>query len=123
MILERIARETGVSVDDLSIIVRTASRRYKTYFIRKRTGGRRVISHPTPEIKFLQRWMIRNLFGALPVQHAVTSYREGLGVAHNARLHANQNYLLKIDFEDFFPSIGADDVRSLLLAHSTDFEP
>ena len=123
MILERIARETGVSVDDLSIIVRTASHRYKTYSIPKRTGGRRIISHPTPELKFLQRWMTRNLFGVLPIHHAVTSYREGVGVAHNALLHASQNYLLKIDFENFFPSISAEDVRSIMITNSANFDP
>ena len=97
MILDRIANETGVSVDDLSVFVRTASHRYKTYSIRKRTGGRRIISHPTPELKFLQRWMTQNLFAVLPVHDAVTSYRNGIGVAYNARLHASQNYLLKIE--------------------------
>ncbi len=123
MILDRIARETGVSVDVLRIIVRTASRRYKTYSIPKRNGGRRTISHPTPEVKYLQRWMNRNLFGVLPIHHAVTSYRDGISVAHNASLHARQNYLLKVDFEDFFPSISADDIRATLIAHSTDFDP
>ena len=123
MILDRIAEETGVSVDDLSVIVGTASRRYKTYSIPKRTGGRRTISHPTPEVKFLQRWMTRNLFGVLPVHHAVTSYRHGVGVADNARLHASQNYLLKVDFVDFFPSISAEDIRSIMAAHSTKFDP
>lgn len=122
MILERIASETGVSVDDLSVIVRTASHRYKTYTIPKRTGGRRTISHPTAELKFLQRWMTRNLFGALPVHQAVTSYRSGIGVAHNARLHVSQNYLLKVDFVDFFPSISAEDVRSMMVAHSAKFD-
>lgn len=123
MILDRIAGETGVSIDDLSVIVRTASRRYKTYSIPKRTGGRRTINHPTPELKFLQRWMTQNLFGVLPVHHAVTSYRNGVGIAHNARLHASQNYLLKIDFADFFPSISAEDVRSIMVAHSMKFDP
>ncbi|KAB7740574.1 RNA-directed DNA polymerase [Parvibaculum sedimenti] len=121
MILERIARETGIGVDHLRVIVKTASRRYKTYTIPKRTGGRRTISHPTPEVKFLQRWLVRNMFSALPVHHAVASYREGVGIADNAQAHVRKNYLLKIDFKNFFPSIRAADIRHLLEKNSSRF--
>lgn len=123
MILEQIAKETGVAVDKLLMIVRTANYRYKTYSIPKRTGGYRQICHPTPEIKFLQRWMIRNLFVKLPVHDAVTSYRIGRGVAQNAQPHVRQNYLLKIDFTDFFPSITNEDIRLILAGNAALFTP
>lgn len=114
MILERIANETGVLQDDIWKIVLTASYRYKTYRIRKRTHGNRVIDHPTPDLKFLQRWLNRNIFESLPVHENAFAYRRGIGIADNARSHATNNYLLKIDFADFFPSLKDNDVRLVL---------
>ena len=117
MILERIAQETGVSETDLRELVRTASYRYKTYQIPKKTGGYRVIDHPSTEVKFLQRWLNRNLLSTLPVHESAFAYRNGRGIADNARLHVNNNYLLKIDFKDFFSSLKHSDVKSLLEIH------
>lgn len=117
MIIDRIARETGVTPAIIETIINTASRRYKTYRIRKRTEGFREINHPTPVIKFLQRWIVRNFISHLPVHPSVMSYREGVGVSKNAKMHVAQNYLLKMDFQNFFPSIKGGDVRNLILAN------
>lgn len=114
MILEKIAFETGVSSEVLAQVIRTASHRYKSYLIKKKSGGTRVISQPTPQVKYLQRWIVRNVIGLLPVHSAVTSYRDNMGIATNALMHAKQKYLLRIDLKDFFPSITAQDVDQLL---------
>jgi RNA-directed DNA polymerase len=117
MIIERISRETGVNPAVLRVIISTASRRYKTYKILKRTRGVREINHPTPAIKFLQRWVVRNLIAHLPVHQNVMSYKRGIGISENAEMHVAQNYLLKMDFGNFFPSIKSDDVRKLIVAN------
>lgn len=114
MIIARIARSAGLDADFLARVVRTASHRYKTYSIPKKTGGLRVIAHPSKELKFLQRWLIDNLFAHLPVHDSVYSYREGVGIRDHALVHARQNYLLRVDFSDFFPSIKALDIARLL---------
>ena len=120
MIIERIEKETGVSTDKLLQIVRSASHRYRTYRISKRTRGYRVINHPTPELKFLQRWLNRNIFSQLPVHDAAFAYKRGVGITNNARLHYKNNYLLKIDFSNFFPSIKRKDVKTVLESHLAD---
>lgn len=117
MIIERIAKETGVRPREIEALINTASRRYKTYTIPKRTGGTRKINHPAPVIKFLQRWIVRNYIVHLPVHQNVMSYREGVSVFKNAEMHVSQNYLLKMDFEKFFPSIKADDILKLVWAN------
>ena len=117
MILERIAEETGVSKERLRDIVLTANYRYKRYRIPKRTGGYRIIEHPTPDLKFLQRWLNREIFCALPVHGAAHAYRKGVGIAQNALVHVHNNYLLKIDFENFFPSVTSKDIRVLVVKH------
>jgi RNA-directed DNA polymerase len=115
MILERIARETGVDEISIEAIINSADRLYKTYNIRKRTGGVRQINHPTPTLKFLQRWVVRNFIAHLPIHPSVTSYRNGIGISRNAQMHVAQSYLMKMDFRDFFPSITRIDVQNLIV--------
>lgn len=115
MILEHISRETGVDKTTIKAIINSADRLYKTYDIKKRTGGLRQISHPTPALKFLQRWVVRNYIAYLPVHSNVTSYRSGIGIYKNAEMHISHNYLLKMDFQNFFPSITRIDIQKLIL--------
>ena len=105
------------------MIMRSARYRYKTYTIPKRAGGRREISQPTPAVKFIQRWLCRNVFSALPIHAAAQAYKEGANIVANARIHVEQNYLLKVDFLNFFPSIKGGDVYSLLNGSRETFEP
>ena len=80
--------------------------RYRHYQIRKRTGGWRDVYQPTASLKEVQRWLLRECFALLPVSDAVFSYREGIGIKDHARAHLQSNYFLRLDFTDFFPSIG-----------------
>lgn len=114
MIIERISRSTGLERDYLHKLVRSASYRYKTYPIRKRTGGFRQIAHPSAELKLIQRWLVENVFSHFPVHDSVYSYRKGIGIRDLATLHMRKNYLLRIDFVNFFPSIKGIDVSKLV---------
>ena len=118
MILERISQETGISEVAIMKIVTTANYRYKTYRIKKRTGGHRIIYHPTPDLKFLQRWLNRNILRTLPVHDKAVAYRKGVGISDNAQLHVKNHYLLKIDFSNFFPSLKGNDVRFIIEKNS-----
>ena len=123
MILEQLSVKTGVGVEEIRVIIKSASHRYKTYTISKRAGGRREISQPTPAVKFIQRWLCRNVFSHFPIHDAAQAYKAGANISANARIHVKQNYLLKIDFENFFPSIKSNDVRSLVNGGREMFEP
>jgi RNA-directed DNA polymerase len=114
VIADRIASELGLSAKYVAIVARTASHRYKTYDIAKANGGRRTINHPARELKLLQSWLAARLFSSLPVHASAYAYREGRNILAHALMHARQNYLLKIDFRDFFPSITGADVEALL---------
>ena len=122
MILDTISNETGVRMSELVMICYTANRRYRNYTIPKRTGGRRQISHPTPELKFLQRWLNKNVFFRLPIHRCAYAYRKGRNIADNARLHVGNNYLLKVDFSNFFPSLRDTDVERVLKQNLTVLE-
>lgn len=114
MIVEKISRETGVAMDELRGYIRKAGHRYKRYTIPKRRGGHRVIEHPAKPLKFLQRWVVRELVGALPVHECATAYRSGASIKANAEQHARNGFLVRIDFREFFPSISADNIRDYL---------
>jgi len=113
-ILTRIAAETGIPLAFLSLVARTTDHRYKIYTIPKVSGGQREIQHPAREMKFLQRWVVSNIFAHVTVHPAATAYRRGTSVRGNAALHIHGRFFLKLDFADFFPSIRVVDVKILL---------
>ncbi|PKI01484.1 retron St85 family RNA-directed DNA polymerase [Glaciecola sp. 33A] len=95
-----------ISESDLEKFSSTAPYRYKVYDIPKRNGkGFRTIAHPSKELKLIQRLCVQYLENKLYVNDAATGYRRGLSIKDNAAAHSKNKYLLKMDFEDFFPSI------------------
>lgn len=111
-IVERLQIAFPFSRREAELLIHTAPRRYKTHTIEKRNGrGLRLISQPTAELKLVQKWLVSNYLQSLPIHDAATAYRSGLGIKDHAQLHAAGKYLLKLDFEDFFPSIQGSDFR------------
>jgi RNA-directed DNA polymerase len=111
---EKITSDLNLTLQYVELVARTASHRYKSYSIPKKTGGFRTINHPARELKLFQRWLIKNLFSRLPVHRSACAYKKGSSVYRNASQHRTRNFLLKVDFRDFFPSIrGHDLVRHL----------
>jgi retron-type reverse transcriptase len=90
---------------------RYASRRYKIYFIPKRSGGKRQISQPSAELKKYQRYIKSRVFDNLPIHDAVYSYRNDRNIKMMASQHRGARYLLRVDFADFFPSIQDTHIR------------
>jgi RNA-directed DNA polymerase len=115
---ESIASELNLSAQYVSLVARTASHRYKTYGIPKRNGNIRIIEHPARELKLFQRWLVNNLFARLPVHRAACAYKKGASIYQNASQHRSHNFILRVDFKDFFPSIRADDIYHMLQAHA-----
>jgi RNA-directed DNA polymerase len=121
MVIERLTAETGLPTEYVTKLAVSASHRYKTYFIPKKNGGLRQIDHPARELKLLQRWILDRIFSTMTVSPAAYGYRKGVSVANHAAVHAQNNFLLKIDFRDFFPSIHSYDVELTLRRHGNDF--
>lgn len=105
------------------------SKKYEVFKIDKKSGGKRTISAPVPELKKLQKHLANALYlcrseiekeiienkkgGALkPVSHA---YRKELSIITNANVHKNRRYVLNIDLKDFFPSINFGRVRGYFI--------
>lgn len=114
MLIEVIATRTKVPVETLEKIAASASRRYREYPIPKRTGGTRLISHPSRTLKALQRWLARNLISVAPVHDAATAYQKGRSIRENALRHAGSSFTLRLDFREFFPSFDAASIEPFI---------
>ncbi|MDB5776328.1 MAG: RNA-directed polymerase [Herbaspirillum sp.] len=117
---ERLLAALPFSQDELILLTGTAPFRYKEYTIPKRQPGRyRKIAQPTPELKLLQRWLIANELQELPVHPAATAYKVSVGLLDNVKPHAKNRFLLKIDFENFFPSMTSRNFQRFMVARGT----
>lgn len=114
MLVEKLSRQAKVSEDWLWHLARTASVRYKLYEIPKRTGGTRLIEHPSRDLKSVQRWLTHEVVGQLPVHQNATAYKKGTSIQQNASLHLGSRYTVRYDFRSFFPSFSDIRIRRFL---------
>jgi RNA-directed DNA polymerase len=109
-LINQMSSDFGMLPGHLKSIVRTAPIRYKVFYIPKRSGGLRELAQPAREVKAIQRWLMERLEPLLPLHEAATAYRPGASIKNNALQHVESNYLLKMDFTNFFPSILMTDI-------------
>lgn len=103
-------RELGIDASSIRRIIATAPERYKVYSIPKRGGGgRRIIAQPAREVKALQRVILRTFLSNLPVHPSAMAYVSDKSIRMNAGIHAENGPILKLDLQNFFPSIRASD--------------
>lgn len=100
---------TGLSASDALRIISRAPARYKEYPIPKRSGGVRIIAQPSRELKVLQRFIMNHLLTDLPVHPAAMAYVAHRNIFDNANAHRGGSAILKLDFENYFPSIRVSD--------------
>lgn len=117
-LLQAWSRLLRATPQDVTVLLMRGPYQYKHYQIEKRTGGKRDIFHPTPNLKAVQRWLVNEHLQTLPVHDSVYSYRVGRGIRQHADAHVHSNFLLRLDFKDFFPSITQDWLLQFLLQKS-----
>ncbi|RKQ64151.1 retron St85 family RNA-directed DNA polymerase [Oceanibaculum indicum] len=118
MLIELLSRTSGIPDERLLRISATASQQYKLYTVPKRTGGERLIEHPSRELKAIQRWVIRALINRFPVHDSATAYRIGSGIRENAERHRTSKYTNRYDFMNFFPSFRKEHISIFIKEQS-----
>ncbi len=79
--------------------------RYKTFHIRKKSGGVREINAPCYQLKTIL-YILNKVFKAVYTpSRAAMGFTEERSVVTNASLHTGHHYVFNIDLENFFPSI------------------
>lgn len=123
-LIDQMAADMAMQPAHLEKIVKSAPLRYKVFYIPKRSGGLREVAQPAREVKAIQRWLMKKIERHIPVHSAATAYQVGSSIKLNALPHLYSNYLLKMDFRNFFPSITAADIARHLEIHcSKEFDP
>jgi hypothetical protein len=87
---------------------------YREITIPKKRGGWRTIMIPSPELKKVQRKILRFL-QRMYILHdsSVFGLRSGSYIKH-AKFHADSRWLFTFDLKDAFPSVGKQRLRILL---------
>lgn len=78
---------------------------YRKFSIRKRSGGRRFIRVPAPDLMQVQRWINAHVLANVPVHSASHAFRRHHSIKRCAARHCGARWLVKVDIADFFDSI------------------
>jgi RNA-directed DNA polymerase len=92
----------------------SGEKRYKEFFIKKKTGGERKIAAPHQSLKLIQS-ALNHIFSVIYVpKEYVTGFVPEKSIVDNAKVHVGRNYVYNIDLENFFPSIELNRIKAVL---------
>lgn len=115
--LQHLALLIGIGHSMLRRMYYARDRFYRTYTIKKRSGGERLIESPYPSLKMVQRWILDNiLLPSAEIHPSSVGFTRGKTIVDNAYPHLGSDVLLKMDIKDFFPSITEESVKHYFLA-------
>jgi RNA-directed DNA polymerase len=86
---------------------------YHRFTIPKRRGGVRIISSPKRRLRVAQRWLLEAALARIAVHEAAMAFRPGRSIVDNAAPHAGKALVIRLDLEQFFPSISFPRVKGL----------
>jgi hypothetical protein len=86
---------------------------YRRFLIPKRGGGERAIWAPLPKLKAAQHWILYHIAEKLSVHGAVHGFLSGRSTRTNAAAHVNARIVVKMDVQDFFPTVTLARVRGI----------
>lgn len=102
--IEHFSMLTGVVTDEL-IELQNGGASYKRVEIPKKNKNLRVLSIPDTKLKYLQRWILKNILNNLSISKNAKGFKTGLSIVENAKSHVDKECVINIDVSDFFDSI------------------
>ena len=85
--------------------------KYQQFQIPKRSKGVRKILAPVPQLKSVQRQILRRVLGGLKIHPCATGFSRGHSIVSNALPHVRKAAVVRMDLKDFFPSTTAKRVK------------
>ena len=107
---QHLAYQLGCEVDELKKYARRPSRYYRHGTFTSNGKQRPKTVPASPRFKTILKRLNR-LLQRLDLPTEIHGGREGKSARTNARQHVNKPLLLKLDIEDFFPSVAREQVR------------
>lgn len=83
----------------------------RNWKIDKRSGGKRVVSQPSSNVKVIQYWLMINIFSQFELGPNAYAFIKGRSIRENAQAHSRNRYFVKVDLKDFFPSLTFADLQ------------
>jgi hypothetical protein len=111
-----VARLVQVTEDELASLMRPGTGRgsgYVEFEIPKARGGTRRISAPRARLRRVQRILLDQILGRVPLHDACHGFVAGRSTVTNARPHQRAAIVLKLDLKDFFPTVHYRRVKGL----------
>jgi RNA-directed DNA polymerase len=118
--VEDLAQHAGVSVEALESLASTlpvgSGRLYTRWTARKKHGGMREIFMPRSPFDAITKNLYRSFRDVLPYEapEHVHGFVRERSTASNAGRHLGKPCVLRVDLEDFFPSISAARIKAAL---------
>lgn len=111
----------GISYNRLLSMVNETSIYYKTFKLRKKTGGYRWISVPDEELKIIHRRLNKMIFEIIKPSISTQSFIKKSSIRTNAIIHANAKTCLNVDLYRFYESVS--DKRIYGYLHGLGYHP
>lgn len=116
-LLQRMSGSLGHDCCYVAKLATSAPKSYREFAVPKANGSFRQIASPLPKIDRIQRHLLINELSELPVHYCATAYRTGSSIRDNAQRHAKNEFILKMDFKEFFNSIEPKHFRRHVRTH------
>lgn len=88
-------------------------RHYRYRALSKKHGRFRLIEAPKARLKEIQRRILAEILAHIPSHEAAHGFRRGRSIVTFATPHVGSEVVIKLDLEDFFPSIPVAQVRAM----------
>lgn len=102
---EHLAKLLYIENKSLFAIINNPAAFYRTFEIKKKSGGMREIRAPYPSLKTIQQWIYEYVLKNQYVHGCAHGFRTRRSIVTNVKTHVENKCLLKLDLKDFFPSI------------------
>jgi RNA-directed DNA polymerase len=79
---------------------------YHFRWVKKRSGGWRLIEAPKQKLKQVQTQILREILDRVPPHNCAHGFVRRRSIVTNARRHVGQRAILKLDLEDFYANVG-----------------
>ena len=89
-------------------------RHYRYRVLQKDSGSVRLIEAPKERLKKLQQQVLSGILEQVPMHDAVHGFRKGRSIQTFCAPHVGRRIVLKMDLQDFFPSISGVQVASFV---------
>tara|TARA_R110002012_G_scaffold279451_10_gene467713 strand:+ start:3902 stop:4831 length:930 start_codon:yes stop_codon:yes gene_type:complete len=122
-LVDELSNTLSVPTDAIEDILSKAPNSYKRYSIKKKSGGLRTIFQPSSQLKSIQYAFVTLYLNRFKIHPCAKAYRKGLQspLLINAEAHKNFKFSIRVDLQDFFPSIKPTDLFIVFTKNKCNF--